>query len=553
MEDKFLIQDQAEMAALVSYAFGSAVTDGAILGLLEKLCGLDGPDDDDTTDEHEVNTEQPTTTWCAPHRWSLTCRFALHRLTLWPEGQVVQHRSIKPPPPWWVPVINDLHNVFADVVAYYDDQRSYTELRIYAIRHRVTDPSTNAALVARMMDAPSPTRFNAYADLFLAIHHNKPIFEKIFTTEATSNVPSAVAALFNERTVQIGAASVTYTPSDELDKLMPIVRNLLWISKIAEANNTDPCSFQWRLSRFVYDIRPTDESGVGAGRKLVWRDDAGNKHEAPIAQCLLGSKLAAVALQNLRRAIGYYFDCQLEQDWATLLCILLHPTSSGCPVDAGSFKPWPCLRGRFEDVFRRAGSEWVQRDAGQMMRAVMRNGEKALQQELELQYDLDSGSAATSSAFVSEQAAATTGPAPKKSQIIPELCFGEDAGEADAEDDVPMAAVSLKDEVVARAMTWWLNRPPDKPTGEGDQLLSMVAFWSKQSSSAERGAVGLLKRVAARAGALVISQSAAERITKIPTEVWTAERRSMSADSIARDVFVYGNMDKYPGLKFEWT
>ncbi len=76
------------------------------------------------------------------------------------------------------------------------------------------------------------------------------------------------------------------------------------------------------------------------------------------------------------------------------------------------------------------------------------------------------------------------------------------------------------------AHSWLVDRQPSSPQADGQTALSMVAFWSKEDASARKRAVGLLKRVAARAGALLISQCASEHINKNSKEVWTADRRS---------------------------
>jgi hypothetical protein len=554
MKNKKMAKEEAMLAALVSYAFGSAVTDGAILGLLEELCGLGVASEDEEMApvDADVSIDQTSTTWCAPHRWSLTCKVALHRLKL--TGQEVQHRSIKPPKRWFAIVMNDMYDVCRDLVNYFDDEENYRMLKEFAKANPITDAATGAILMVRKMYNPSPTRLNAYADLFLAIHHNKKYFEKL------ADAPPAVTALLTDRTLDVvdGPVStpVTYNPGHELDKLTPILLNLVWISKIAEANDTDACIFQWRLSRFVRDISQD-------GRTLSWFDEAERKHEVPVADCNRHSKLVGNVLRNLRVAIGFYFDSQLEQDWATLLCILLHPTSSGCPAAAigtDRFRPWPCFKGRFESVFRKAHGEWVQRDADSMLHAIMRSGEKVLKEELELQYDMENCS--ISSMDLLEEAAAPAAaasasavqPAPKKPHILDGLYSDDEDDDAEPEADNPVAApLSKKEVIVKEALDYWLvDREPSKPQANGQTALSMVAFWSKEDASARKGAVGLLKRVAARAGALMISQCATERINKIPKEVWTADRRSILPETMARDVFIFGNKDKYPSCDFEW-
>lgn len=71
-------------------------------------------------------------------------------------------------------------------------------------------------------------------------------------------------------------------------------------------------------------------------------------------------------------------------------------------------------------------------------------------------------------------------------------------------------------------------------------------------SEAERGAVGLLRGVACRVGGLLISQCATERANKLTKEVWTADRRSITPEHMARDVFLYCNQDRHHPPVFNW-
>jgi len=52
----------------------------------------------------------------------------------------------------------------------------------------------------------------------------------------------------------------------------------------------------------------------------------------------------------------------------------------------------------------------------------------------------------------------------------------------------------------------------------------------------------------------MLSQCATERMNKVPKEVWAADRRALTPEHMARDVFVTGNMkDYYPEIEFLWT
>ena len=53
-----------------------------------------------------------------------------------------------------------------------------------------------------------------------------------------------------------------------------------------------------------------------------------------------------------------------------------------------------------------------------------------------------------------------------------------------------------------------------------------------------------------RAGLFMHSQCATERTNKIPKEVWTHDRISISSKSMARGVFVNTNLDRFATLTF---
>lgn len=96
-------------------------------------------------------------------------------------------------------------------------------------------------------------------------------------------------------------------------------------------------------------------------------------------------------------------------------------------------------------------------------------------------------------------------------------------------------------------MHYWLSRPADLPQrNEQGVEISMLAYWKQQGDS-------LLRRVAIRTGGLMISQCATERANKIPKEIWSPERRSVSITHMMRDVFIHTNRDKYPHPKFDWS
>lgn len=50
----------------------------------------------------------------------------------------------------------------------------------------------------------------------------------------------------------------------------------------------------------------------------------------------------------------------------------------------------------------------------------------------------------------------------------------------------------------------------------------------------------------------MISQCATERVNKIPKEVWCDSRMSLTAQSVARDVFLHANLDRVPVEDYSW-
>jgi len=92
---------------------------------------------------------------------------------------------------------------------------------------------------------------------------------------------------------------------------------------------------------------------------------------------------------------------------------------------------------------------------------------------------------------------------------------------------------------------FWLTRPGDESLG--DPPITMLQFWKAQPDC-------MLRRVALRIGAFMLSQCATERINKIPKEVWTADRMNVSEASMARN-FLYHNtsLDRFPLPLYEWV
>ncbi len=535
--DGRMTSEAAEMSALLSYAFGSATTDGAILGLLANVTGSGEPG---AVDEAGDST---TTHWCSAHRLSLTAKFAFHQLKPGEPGALRQHRSIIPPPQAWAAAITDFHELIGQLVAYYEDPVAYQDLRGVAARmaeRAKLDPEVETAQ-PRKMHAPTPTRFNAHADLLMAVHHNLRFFKHMKAAAEQADFarlpaetqhrryPPAVQALWEQRQ----AGTVSYTPVDELQKMVPVVDELQALSRLAEADDIDPCTFEYSLSRFVQQLEGKRTITVaGSSRKVDYLVD--------------GSALLPQLVQNLLVAIGFYFDLRFHTDWALLLCCILHPTSSGCPAaklafDEPSNKVWRCLDGRFGSVWTRSGGSWVDKDAFEMLSAVMKAGEQVLREELEVQYDIEHSSSTSEIRITNDEGAEET---PAKRAHHQNGYWSDD--EYDNRERAPV--VTDKQAYVERELTWWLSRPQNHmsvvhATG---RPVSMLAFWHAAEDRP-------LRRVACRVGALQVSQCATERINKIPKDIWGPDRRSITSANMRRDVFVYGNSDRYPHPIFDWS
>lgn len=106
--------------------------------------------------------------------------------------------------------------------------------------------------------------------------------------------------------------------------------------------------------------------------------------------------------------------------------------------------------------------------------------------------------------------------------------------------DVAYAPPITKPAAVEVELNRWLSRPPD-----ADVETTMLEFWKKEPEC-------MLRRVAMRAGALMLSQCATERVNKLPKEIWNPKRMSLTSQSVIRDVFLVANKERLPPLEFAW-
>jgi hypothetical protein len=324
-----------------------------------------------------------------------------------------------------------------------------------------------------------------------------------------------------------------YTPAKAITRLVPVVQVLEYLTNYAESDDADACHFETQLSTFIRGLR-------GENNLLYMVD--GKTHSTPIDNVIKDVPLARSVVESLRYSIAYYFERRLHEDWGLLLCLVLHPTSSGCPARNAATKPWPCLKGRFKDMKYKEEGHWVTVDADSKMQEVMEAGEAVLEQELQLQYEMENfgalqepapGSAAASANRADGAAAASdlASPSPKRYRLLIE-----------EEQVQPQAvAASTAKEAARAALKFWRERP----SVAADTQNTLLEFWHKTTPS-------LLRNVALRAGAFLVSQCATERVNKIPNEIWADDRRRTLPTHVARDVVVSRNMDKFPEPKLDW-
>ena len=273
-------EENAEVAALASYMFGSATADGAIKKLLPEL-----------TDSLESTTHH-----CTAHRLSLVARFAF--------GQKEQ-QSIWPPERAPRLIIQHFNKVLDDLVNYFSAASKFNFVEQYAKRKK---------LFLHTMNAPSQTRFNSMAELLIDIHKNLPIFSSMYTElNHTTEVANEILALIEPQTVIVDGENIVYTPCKEIAKLLPVVNTLKTLSLKAEANDIDAFHLEAHISLFV--------------RQLKGQADFYDSDKVPhkLEKMLEGSVLVRAVVDSLLFATAYYFDLPLATDWGF---VIIFDTSS---------------------------------------------------------------------------------------------------------------------------------------------------------------------------------------------------------------------------------
>ena len=99
-----------------------------------------------------------------------------------------------------------------------------------------------------------------------------------------------------------------------------------------------------------------------------------------------------------------------------------------------------------------------------------------------------------------------------------------------------------RDQAVALVMHDWLTRA-------AGPAISMLEFWQNETKTS----LSLMRKVALRVGAFMISQCATERANKIPKAIWSTDRLRLTADHMCRDAFIYTNFNYYPKSEFDWS
>ncbi len=538
-KDKYMTEagmnaDDAKAAAVASYMIGAATTDGACLGLLEALVSTEKPQqasgqpakrkkvmvtasgttaaansgaderDDSEADEDDGDKALPAlnvTNWCAAHQLSLAGRFSF--------GEKEQS-EIWPPDRKSRIIMADFLRRLKELCDFYSDIKMFKALEAYAERKGVPVPKT--------MNTLCPTRFNSLGYLLGAVQHNKAAFLMMHELSAEAR-PQVVSAVILAQTITVDGSSYTYTPIQHIDPLMHIADALIELTLYAEANNGDACLFQNKLSLFVRQLHG----------QAPWR--RADKDKTVIT--LPSSDLVTSVIANLKVAIGFYFDKSLHLNWAMLICMALHPFSLPS-VNKDNDGDWAFLKGRFKDIWTKSakknarGAAFDCSDEIEALHNVMKAASLLLAQELNLQYDIDHGA---------EQS--------------PTYPAGTSATSAtDADDDlfptlkasVSSSSDELKKNAVAVEMQAWSNTRLQDTKAAKEPLLT---YWAGQPDS-------MLKRVAIRAAAFLVSQCATERFNKIPKQIWQDGRMSLLDNSALRDALLHFHGGVEEDAEFEW-
>jgi hypothetical protein len=391
-----------------------------------------------------------------------------------------------------------------------------------------------------------------------------------------------LAALYTRQTVD--GSELAFNPSKELNGLIPVVRGLVWLSKLSEADWIDPHYFQWRLSSFMVQLAGDEQLMYcifGEGEEEEEKEDevgdnSDDDDEADTTSRASGvarerrpmfvdlkrifsaTKLVKSVTESLLYSLAHYFDRRLPDDGALLLCLLLHPCNSGRPSDAEDFRPWGCLTGRFQHLWQKQGTHWVQQPPEEMLVKAMENAENLLREQLKLQWEMEqpaagaaprrlSSTAASSSSTSSNSASGNTpNTTPSAAAKKPHLMAGLVGYKAP---QAPPVSSQSRNAAVEDQMRYWLNRPSSRPDANMDPKTgrpqTMLQFWERHEDC-------LLRRVVLRIGPFMISQCATERVNKVPKELWSPDRRSTTPQHIARDVFIRQNEDFLPEVTYRW-
>ena len=98
-----------------------------------------------------------------------------------------------------------------------------------------------------------------------------------------------------------------------------------------------------------------------------------------------------------------------------------------------------------------------------------------------------------------------------------------------------------KEECLQKAVDSWIKE--GVPLAHfRDQYSTMLEYWKGQPDS-------MLRRVALRCGAFMLSQCETERVNKIAKQVWVPSRAKLHARSMMREVFLHYNMKLFPSWR----
>lgn len=371
----------------MKYMFGAATADGAILSL---MAAVHEPEADTMPDAAEAMGErieenavsdsnmETSTHHCDAHRLSLAARWAFK---LKEQRQIILDEEDVP----GMKMMTALNDLLKSLVNYYSADYKFNQLRVVAKKLSQPEPLR--------MNEWSDTRFLSYGILINAVYRNLPLFSAYNNGFPSDQVPDEVIRLFEPQTMIFQRKTYKLIPEKEITAIYFLTDATNTLIKYSEGSDVDPCLLQLYISRFLAvmngDLPLTTFGSSFPGGRV-----------SDLA-LMKNSYLVEYVALYLKRAVAFYFDRNMEKDWAMLLCLALHPIcGAGRYTDRrklgqlpGEKQPmWPPLRTRFSHLWYKEGNNAVQDDPAEKRVKVMKAGEKVLHEEALLQWNIDNSS-----------------------------------------------------------------------------------------------------------------------------------------------------------------